>query len=631
MSLDTSQYRALLEHETRMIWRSGADAKIDYVNDAWLAYVGGLVEAVVGHPFGHGIHPDDADACRERYMASFAAMRPFEISYRLRRFDGVYRFVHDRGVPYADARGAFVGFVGSCEDIDDRRARDALEGANDFFEMSLDHLCVAGFDGYLKRLSPSWQRTLGWTPEELMSRPSADFVHPDDRERTLAGRSRLFDGSALGPLRNRYRCKDGSYRWFEWRSVAHVDKRLVYVAARDITEQMLAAERLELAEAREQAMQRQLVFADRMASVGTLAAGVAHEINNPLAYVSANVALIQESAQASHDVRAREALSEISELATEALAGVERIRRTVLGLKTFSRSEEERRVVIDIKPVLELSINMTFNEIRHRARLVKDYGTTPLVEVDEARLGQVFINLLINAAQALPEGDIDANEIRIVTSTDAEGRASIEVRDTGPGIPAAVRERIFEPFFTTKPVGVGTGLGLSICHTIVTSLDGAISVESVEGLGTTFRVVLPPAAASRARAASRTPSSRPSVPSAQVLVVDDEPSVGLVLARVLKEHDVTVFTKAKDALEALATGKRFDVIFSDLMMPEMSGMDFFDELERRDPAAAMRVVFISGGAFTPSANAFLDRVPNPRLDKPFDPKSVRAMVQRYIA
>ena len=173
--------------------------------------------------------------------------------------------------------------------------RRDISDTEDFFEMSLDCLCVAGLDGYLKRVNPSWTRTLGWTAAELMAVLSVNFVHPDDRERTLAARQKLGAGSDMGPLVNRYRCKDGSYRWFEWRSVGHGERGLVYAAARDVTEQTLSEERLRQAQERERQLQRQLTFADRLASVGTLAGGVAHEINNPLASVMANVALIIES------------------------------------------------------------------------------------------------------------------------------------------------------------------------------------------------------------------------------------------------------------------------------------------------------------------------------------------------
>ncbi|CAN5925212.1 hypothetical protein BH11MYX4_BH11MYX4_34540 [soil metagenome] len=505
-------------------------------------------------------------------------------------------------------------------------ARDDVSDTEDFFEMSLDHLCVAGVDGYLKRVNPSWTRTLGWTAEELMSRPSVELVHPDDRTATLAARQRLEQGAPMGPLTNRYLCKDGSFRWFEWRSIAHLDRGLVYAGARDVTEQKLAEELLAQAQERETQLQRRLTFADRMASIGTLAGGVAHEINNPLACVTANIALMIEELGG----RAPQ-LSPLREMAADVQDAAERIRKIVRALATFSRADEEQRAPVDLHAVLELATAMISHELRDRARVVREYGAVPPVEADESRLTQVFINLLVNAVQALPEGRSETNEIRLRTATDAAGRAVIEVTDTGAGIRPEVMTRIFDPFFTTKPVGIGTGLGLSICHTIVTGLGGEISATSEPGRGTTFCVVLP-AVSPRRRDPAPPADSAPAVTApAAILVVDDEPAVGTVLARVLRHHDVTVVHAARTALDLLEAGSRFDVIFSDLMMPEMSGMDFYDELVLRHPEAARRVVFVSGGAFTPRAGEFLETVTNPRLGKPFDARAVRAVVQQLIA
>jgi signal transduction histidine kinase len=180
-------------------------------------------------------------------------------------------------------------------------------------------------------------------------------------------------------------------------------------------------------------------------------------------------------------------------MAREARDGCERIRKIVRGLMTFARADHERRAVIDVVRVIELAVGMAHHEIRHRARLVRAFGPTPSVFADEARLAQVFTNLLVNAAHAIPEGNAEANEVRVVTSTDDEGRAVIEVEDTGTGIPAELLGRIFDPFFTTKPIGAGTGLGLSICHGIVTGLGGHLTAENREGRGAILRVVLPAA------------------------------------------------------------------------------------------------------------------------------------------
>jgi PAS domain S-box-containing protein len=491
------------------------------------------------------------------------------------------------------------------------KAAPDLLGYATFFEMSLDHLCVAGFDGYWKRLNPSWSRTLGWTDEEMMAVPLIEFVHPDDRVGVLTARSNLTHGQPLLKLTNRYRRKDGSYRWFEWRSVADVPRELVYAIARDVTAERDAAAELER-------LRRQLMLADRMASVGTLAAGVAHEINNPLAYVCSNLDMLIE-----------QLADEPLQMAREAREGADRIRTIVRGLKTFSRSEAERRRVIDVVPVLELSVNMANNEIRHRARLVRDFGPIPPVEADDSRLGQVFINLLVNAAQAIVEHDAEHNEIRITTSTDAAGNALIEVTDTGRGIPPDALEHIFEPFFTTKPPGVGTGLGLSICHNIVSAMGGQLVASNRPGGGASFRLTLPRATSAPAVAPPRLPPA-PTTRRASVLVVDDDAAVATALARQLRQHEVTSVISAREALELLHAGKTFDVILSDLMMPGMSGMELHAEVLRMSPDLAARMVFITGGAFTAAANAFLDTIENERLDKPFTGADVRAAIERVL-
>lgn len=512
---------------------------------------------------------------------------------------------------------------------DSGRRQEARPAASEFFDKSLDHLCIVGFDGRFVHVNPAWTNTLGWTSEEIHSTPSIDLVHPDDRALTLAGRERLHRGDTIGGLKNRYRCKDGSYRWFEWRSVAEIERNVVYAAARDITDQVLAEERLREATAQQEKLKVQLLIADRMASVGTLAAGSAHEINNPLVSVTTNILMMIEELGALGAIVPADRLAELSRMATEVRTGAEQIGNIVRGLKTFSRVTEDRLALVEVTQVIELAITLARSEIQHRARLVLDYGVTPTIVADDARLGQVLINLLVNAVQAIPEGASATNEIRIVTSTDAEGRAVIEVRDTGMGIPPDIAERIFDPFFTTKAIGIGTGLGLSICHNIIAGMGGQISMASERERGTTFRIVLPAAAP---RADVLQPPIVEIVANARgtVLVVDDDPSVGVVLRRVLKDHDVTVTSGAKQALALLETGQRFDMILSDLMMPEMSGMELHAEITSFFPEAAERMVFMSGGVFTAGANSFLDGIANLRIEKPFDPRTLRAIVRRFI-
>jgi len=363
-------------------------------------------------------------------------------------------------------------------------------------------------------------------------------------------------------------------------------------------------------------LQAHLMVADRLASVGTLAAGLAHELNNPLAYVTANLGyLADELGRAG--ARGQLPLAELLLAAREAREGTERMRGIISELRGFSRVDEDRRAEVDVRGAVESAVALAWNAVKRRARLVKELQEVPPVLADEGRLGQVFLNLLVNAEQAIPEGNPEQNEIRIRTCAAPGGMVAVEVADTGCGIPPEDLDRIFDPFFTTKPVGVGTGLGLSVCHGIVTGLGGSIEVRSRVGEGSAFRVLLPAARAQVARG--------------RVLVVDDEPLILAVFRRVLgAAHDVDTAGGAAEAVERLARG-RYDIVFCDLTMPEKSGMELYRELSRDAPEVASRMIFMTGGAFGGGARQFLDEVPNPRIEKPFDAAALRALVASRLS
>lgn len=385
--------------------------------------------------------------------------------------------------------------------------------------------------------------------------------------------------------------------------------------------------------AEQKKMQEQLLISDRMASVGTLAAGVAHEINNPLAAIVANLELMSRDLTAiAGRLNLTEVLHDVFDELSDSRESADRLRHIVRDLKIFSRAtDEEHRGAVNVESVLESSLRMAWNEIRHRARLVKDFGSVPAVEANEARLGQVFLNLIVNAAQAIREGDAEHNQIQVVTRVNAQGQVVAEVRDTGMGIPAENLTRIFDAFFTTKPVGVGTGLGLSICHRIISGLGGELEVESEIGKGTVFRVVLPPAknAAPEPKPPSVAPPS--STRRGRVLVVDDEPMIATAVSRTLAfEHEVVVSTDAATALQRIVGGERFDVVLCDLMMPQMTGMDLHAALLEQVPEQAECMIFLSGGAFTAAARTFLDEVPNQRLEKPFEARQLLALVNERM-
>jgi signal transduction histidine kinase len=379
-----------------------------------------------------------------------------------------------------------------------------------------------------------------------------------------------------------------------------------------------------------QQLESQLVVADRLAAVGTLAAGIGHEINNPLAFVIMNLDAAQEVAGRQLQQGAGDA-PELRELLGTAQEGADRIRRIVSDLKALARDEGAARAPIDVHKVLDSCVRIAGNQIRHRARLLQEYGRVPPVDANEGRLAQVFLNLLINASQAIPEGKADDNFIRVATATDADGSVVVELSDSGVGIEPRLQSRLFEPFFTTKPVGEGIGLGLSVCHAIVTAWGGSIAVQSTPGKGTTFRVVLPahrdaapaePAAVARETASGSSPL--------RVLIVEDDDLVAKSLARALRKHEVTVASDGRAGV-ALCKDHDYDVILCDLLMPQMTGMDVYEEVCRLRPGYEQRIVFMTGGAFTARAQSFLATVPNRTLHKPFTPSEVRSLVADHVA
>ena len=328
-------------------------------------------------------------------------------------------------------------------------------------------------------------------------------------------------------------------------------------------------------------MQAQLARAERLASVGLLAAGVAHDVNNPLSFVIGNLELIASAIAGRPGARPDDALQALEAMVRDARQGAERVRTIVRELKVFSRVGEPRVAPLDVRAPLEAAIAMANNEVRHRARLELDLAPAPAVLGEEGRLAQVFLNLLINAAHSIPEGAADRNEIRVTVRPDPDGGVRIEVADTCVGMEAAHLARIFDPFFTTKGLGVGTGLGLSICHGVVTDLGGRIDVDSAPGRGTTVRVSLPCAPQASATPAPATTTEAPAVSKTDrrrsVLVVDDEPLILKLVSAVLAgDHDVTCESRGESALARIRVGERFDAIVCDLMMPQLTGMDLHE-------------------------------------------------------
>ena len=457
--------------------------------------------------------------------------------------------------------------------------------------------------GLIIYINPAAVRGLRYdTAAELVGRPLLDLIHPGDHGLIQARAIQTAQEGRAPSAESRLIRRDGT--------IAVIEAEALMLDFDGHPANVVIAH--EVTERRE--LFARVATADRLVSMGTLAAGVAHEINNPLAYLVSNL-----------EVLARELPAHYAGPIADARDAADRVSSIVRDLRDLTRPDDELRAV-DVVPILASSIKMATNELRHRATLVTNYAPKlPHVRASPSRLGQVFLNLLVNAAHAMKESRGDLAEVRVRTSSH-EDRVYIEIEDTGVGIPAENLGRVFDPFFTTKPLGVGIGLGLAISNQIITSIGGEISVTSEVGRGTTFRIAL--------RAAPAEPVVEPSVIAPEVarglriLLIDDEVAVGRAVAMLLSpEHEVTPVTRASIALARLGAGEEFDVILCDLMMPELDGMELYARLS---PAYRDRIVFVTGGAFTPQARAFLAERGSAHLEKPFTEKQLRHAIDRIV-
>ncbi len=527
--------------------------------------------------------------------------------------------------PIRDESGSITGVAVVFRDwTHERRAQDALKRSEASFRSLSEGLPVALWVTREERVVYANPAALALNQvdglEDIQGSRLVHLIHEADQEAFLQHlRDERPEFRETRVLR-----RDDSVAYAELASMPLIfnGKPGVVTIGRDLTER--------------RALEAQLRVSERMVSVGTLAAGVAHEINNPLAYVLANLEQAQQSLDGLSGRVETSLLEELRDLVGEGFQGADRVRRIVRDLGTFSRSDDDVVGLVDVTQALESAIAMAQNEIRHRARLIRDYSSDlPMVSANEARLAQVFLNLLMNAAQALDDGRAETNEIRVRTRHRGD-EIIVEISDTGPGIPSELRQRIFDPFFTTKPVGEGVGLGLSICHSIVAAYSGHVSIVD-EGdadaslrWGSIFRVHLP-ASSALPKPAELPPPSLSKARAARVLIVDDEPVVLKALRRILKQHEVELAHSGKQALERLlGNDEQFDVIVCDMMMPEVSGLEVYQRLEAEAPEIALRMVFMTGGAFTPAAREFLAEHKDRWLEKPFDRQRVLDLVQEVL-
>ena len=624
------RYRVLLDAAPDAMVVFNDRGEIQMLNSRTKELFGYAAEDLVGHSV-EMLFSARVLAERARYRAAYfqnprATQLGAEERIHCRRADGS-EFPAEICLNPAQTNDG-VQIIAAIRDIHARvEIEDALRESEARLASTLNSIgegvLATDLHGIVTRINPVAEQLTGFTREEAIGRHIDEIYHVlSEKTRKPIWtpiRSLASGGTTVAP-NARLVTRDRRERAIS-QSAAPIRKPSgevvgVVLAFRDVTAQ--------------REMQEQLHISERMVSLGTLAAGIAHEINNPLAALIGNLDVLMEDLKRPPGEQFP-LPGVVDEVLRDVREAAEQVRMIVKDLKVFSRSDEDGRGPVDVQRLLESSLRLAWNEVRHRARLVKEWQVVPPVIANQARLGEVFVNLIVNAAQAIPEGHADRNEIRLCTTLDDRGRVAIEVRDTGVGIPAEIRARIFDPFFTTKPADVGTGLGLAICHRIVTELGGDITVASVPGEGTTFRVTLPIAPADGVAPDADHIEHESARRRGVVMVIDDDLLVRSFVRRALStEHDVTVESCGEDALARIRRGEHFDMILCDVMMPQMTGLELFDLVSALSPDQAKRIVFITGGAFTGGIQRVLEATGNPRLDKPFHADRLRELVDGIL-
>ena len=605
-----ARFQAIADSINQMIWSTRPDGHYDYYNQRWYDYTGVPEGTTDGEAWNGVFHPEDQARAWTVWRHSLATGEPYHIEYRLRHRSGRYRWVLGRAQPVRDANGRIARWYGTCTDIDDMvaardvlaRSREELEHLveartaerNRLWSMSSLLLAVAAFDSTIREVNPAWPKVLGWSEAELVGRSYAEFLHPEDIDRSVAWAASLAGGGNVPDLENRYRCKDGSLRWIAWHITA--DDGVFHCIGRDITEQKEQAAALAAAE-------EALRQAQKMEAVGQLTGGIAHDFNNMLAVIIGSLDVLRLGLRAD-DARSRRCVDNATNASRRAALLTQR-------LLAFSRRQPLNPEALDANKLVagmsELIRGSMGRDIRLETVLASGLWHT---HADANQLENALLNLAVNGRDAMPSGGrlIIETQNTNLGARKAGGDADVPqgqyvmvtVTDTGSGMPAEVLAKAFDPFFTTKEVGKGTGLGLSQVYGFVKQSGGNVEIHSQPGQGTSVKVYLPRLLGAGAGAEAARQETTGELPDGGtqelILVVDDEPAVRQFSldALALLGYRVLEADSAEAALHLLGQHADIALLFTHVVMPDLNGAALADQARRLRPD--LKVLFTTGYA-----------------------------------
>jgi two-component system cell cycle sensor histidine kinase/response regulator CckA len=562
--------------------QAALDGRVLRINRRMEAMLGCANEEIQGTPFTAFTHPDDIEDSsigRDRLLNGEIA--DYRNEKRYRRKDGSLLWVHVTVSLHRHVDGAPAYFIAVIEDISARKQAQAE--LDHIFNLSPDMIGTAKFDGRFTRVNPAFRHVLGYDDATFMTNPFISFVHPDDRDGTVAALKKLRVGQSVFGFTNRYRTADGSYRWLEWHSKADPSTGLIYAVARDQSSRRL--------------LEEQLRQAQKMEAVGRLAGGVAHDFNNLL------TAIIGFSEMALSDLPEEGRLRDDVEQVLNAGRSAASLTAQLLA---FSRKQILHPQILDVRKLITGMHSLLRRVIGEDVSLdlITD-SDVPSISADPGQLEQVVMNLAVNARDAMPSGgtlhigvdavELDETFVAGHPGSTAGPHVRITVSDTGVGMGPEVLAHLFEPFFTTKEQGHGTGLGLATVYGIVKQSAGYITVESAPGQGTSFRIHFPGAPAECATEPVREAATQSVSGVETILVVEDQEEVRAVVRNALQMHGYTVI-EAPDGPSALsllpALPQRVDLLLTDVVMPHMSGRELAERARRIHDD--LRVLYMSG-------------------------------------